>query len=256
LTTLFDITLSIANECLPVQNGTATGGATTTLTDTARVGKTGYFVGGTLFFLDGPCANTFTRIAAYDGTIFTFATQTAPVAGNHYVACPPNITLEDMIAGVNDALRDIGKTLADDATLVTVANQEDYTLPTGASEVRQVEIAQGLTAPYLYRRQNFWTEIAGKLRFRGGHIPSSAGYKIRVTYRAPHAYVYLASAVISNYVSASWLKWAALINVLRQRGQAGHFGDPEMKIGWEEAQGRYQQERKPATDMVIVKLAG
>lgn len=256
MTKLFDIILSMASEALPVQSGTATGGSTTTLADANHPTQSGYFTGGTLFFLDGAAAGTFTRIDGFDGSVFTFATQTAPGTASHYVAAPKSLSLDDMIGAVNEALATLGKTLADDATLTTVANQEEYTLPTGVSDIRQVEIATSLTTPYNYRPNHFWNEIAGKLRFRTRHIPVTAGYKMRITYRAPHAAVYLATAAINDYVSANWLKWAAMVNLLRLRGNRGHYGDPEMKIGWEEAQGRLQQERKPTADMVIVKLAG
>ena len=256
MTKLFDILLSMAREALPVQNGASTASTTTTLTDSNHPSQSGFFTGGTLFFLDGAAAGTFTRIDSYDGSAFTFATQTNPGTGSHYVAAPSSLSMDDMIGAVNDALAYLGKTLASDNSLVTVANQEEYTLPVGVSDIRQVEIATSLTTPYIYRPNRFWTEIAGSLRFRPSHIPGTSGFKIRVAYRSPHAAVYLATSSISDYISINWLKWAALVNLLRLRGNRGHYGDPEMKIGWEEAQGRLQQERKPTADIVVVKLAG
>jgi len=68
-----------------------------------------------------------------------------------------------------------------------VANQEEYTLPTGVDNLVSVEIAAAAAEPYGWVESLHWRETAGgKLRFISGWQPGLAGYKMRLSYNDKH----------------------------------------------------------------------
>ena len=248
MTTLFSVALSVAEKVEMPHRGVSTGGSVTTLIDANTSTQDGLFNGGTLFIQSGSQANTYQRITRYlsDGT-YTFATVAPAVAADaRYTAVSLNINA--IIAAVNSALRDIGQTLAEDSSLVVVANQAEYTLPAGVSNVRKVEDMAAAVPSVKYR----WDEIGGKLRFSNGF--AAAGSSLRLTYRAQHAPVSLAADVISNYVDASWLVSKSALLMMQDLERTSND-----KNKWTAPIQRETQNelilRNPSNDLLQAKLA-
>ena len=101
-----------------------------------------------------------------------------------------------------------------DASFVTVANQEDYTLPSGIYNIREVEIAMQTNPPYYYQKHYHWIEIDGVIRFKTGYAPTTTGDLIRLTYIVPPAELDDDADTISDYVHPDRLKWTAAVDAL------------------------------------------
>jgi hypothetical protein len=224
MTTLATAILELAKAITHVREGTCTAnGTTTTLIDTAQTEPDSYWLKGTLWFLTGaagilgktaiPSAYTYSN-----GTI-TFPAQAAtPATGNRYAVATQEYSRADLVKAINQALSDLGELPQENTTLVTVAEQEEYDLPAGVRDLRRVEIARSLAAPYAYQRSYHWQEIvSGKLRFDPGRAPSLDGYTLRLTYSAAHAEVNADADVISDYIPLERLRWAAAVHAMRTR---------------------------------------
>lgn len=205
--TLFDIILRLAHEILVTRQGTATGGSATTLEDTAFHFQPDQFKDGTLFILhDGAMR----KIIEHTTEKFTISpAYTAPANGDAYVVAAGDIPLDVMIAGVNASIRNMILP-GEDVTQVTVASQEEYTLPANVSHLFRVEIATSKTSPYGYAPDFHWDEIDGKLRWPAAFAPGSDDMKMRLTFRKPHTEIVLETAVISNDVDLDYLHWSAV----------------------------------------------
>ena len=223
MTTLFDVALPVAEIVHVPHRGIASAsGSTTTLVDAVRVTQNGYFNGGTMFIISGASAGKFSRISGYNQGLFTFdtLTPTSNVAGDRYIAVPAEISLYDIISAINLALLDTGNLVKEDLNLTVVADQEEYTLPTGVSNLCRVETTQSTTTPYEYKESKHWDELGGKLRFDTGYRPGAAGTKLRLTYLTPHATVNVAADVIDSQISKASLVHFAVSRVYEEQYKA------------------------------------
>lgn len=201
--------------------GDATSGSTTTLVDNVgRFEGDDFFDQGTLFMLSGNLAEQTMVISSWDGTTktFTFPTQGSPVgAGDDYGAIPKDYPKWLMVEAINQALIDIGKLPNTNTTLTTVTNQEEYTLPADVEDIKRVEIAHSLVAPYLFVPHVNWREREGKLVFDTDYEPAVDGYKIRLSYNEPHDTVSAGSDLIDDLIDRELLRWSAAVFALRWR---------------------------------------
>lgn len=217
MATLIEAALRVVKRVGPVYYGTATGGSTTTLIDTLNTEQQGYFDDGVIWLLTGSNPGEWVDVLSFGNGTFTFKSAVTPTiaAGDKY-AC---ITQKywgrmDLRSAVNEACKSISKIFTSDATLVVVADQEEYTLPTGVSDVRRVEVAENATSPYSYTTNAYWKEDNGTLRFHPDHIPDqAAGNKIRVWYAATHPDL---DDTTSLYWSIDDMQWAAVLYLLQQ----------------------------------------
>lgn len=224
MTTLAKAILELAKEITHVREGKATAnGTTATLIDTTQTEPDSYWLKGTLWFLSG-AAGIVGKTAvpsAYvnsSGTITFPAQSAAPASGDRYAVATQEYTRADLVKAINQALTDLGDLPQENTTLITVADQDEYTLPAGVRDLRRVEVATSLSAPYGYQPNYHWREIvSGKLRFDPGCEPSQGGYTLRLTYSAAHAEVSGDADVISDYIPLERLKWAAAVNAMRSR---------------------------------------
>jgi hypothetical protein len=218
---LFDALYNLAFVLQDFVRSTATDGSQTTLVDTVgRFEGEDFFDNGTLFIKSGNNADKALVISSWNGTskTFTFASQaSACAAADIYAAIPKDFPKGVLVESINQALVGIGKLPETDATLVTVAYQEEYTLPTGIDEVKRVEIANSLTTPYLYVPNVNWVEREGLLVFDTFYEPKVSGYKIRLSYNVDHGEVDADSDTIDDLIHPKLLTWAAAVNALRWR---------------------------------------
>lgn len=248
MTTLFDIVLGVAEKTELPARGVSTGGSSTTLVDANTTTQDGLYNGGTLFVQSGGQASTYHRIKRYlsDGTYTIATVSPALAAGARYSAV--TINLNTIISAVNSALRDIGQYLAEDSSLTVVSGQLEYSLPSGVSNIRQVEDITSNLPTIKYR----WDEVSGKLRFRKGFAAS--GSTLRLTYRANHAAVALAADTVLAYIDIPWLISRATVIMLQDLERtSGDKAKWDIQIQREMA--TEMQIRNPAADMPTFKLA-
>lgn len=173
--TTADVLLRTAELLRGLRYGIATGGSTTTLVDSLMAEPDDYFDGGTIWFLSGANAGKSAVLTDYDLAThtFTFAAQSAACAAtNRYAVMDANYPREALVAALNTALLMIGPVDMVDDTLFVVADQEEYTLPSGMNNIKRVQAAGSLTAPYQWGTPlRHWYEKNGTLYIDAFSVP-------------------------------------------------------------------------------------
>lgn len=223
MATLFSATLDLAKILGNVIESVTSGaGTTTTLVDTnfpRTAPPDDAYNYGTLWFITGDLAGKTAVVTDWtqSSKTFTFATQTAaPGASKRYAFLDKDYPRDVLRQAVNMALQTIGGVpdIYTLSTFVTVANQEDYTLPAGVYNVKKVEIATSTTTPYYYAPHYHWREIDGVIKFDTNTAPTSAGYLIRLTYVVQPSELDDDADTISDYIHPDLLKWTAAVHAL------------------------------------------
>lgn len=220
MATLIDAALRISRRFTPVYMGTATGTTTgsehTTLIDTLNNEEQGYYDSGIIWLLSGNNIGQWSEVLSWGANTFTLKNSLTLhiAAGDKYAVIPNDLTRSDLRNAVNEACKSVSKILASNSTLVVVTAAEEYTLPSGVSDVRRVEVAEAATSPYGYEVNAYWEEKAGTLYFHPKHIPDViAGNKIRLWYAAVHPDLDDTTVL---YWDIDDIQWAAIIYLLQQ----------------------------------------
>lgn len=233
MATLFSATLDLARILGNViESVTSAAGTTTTLIDTAlprNPPPDDAFNYGTLWFISGDLAGKTAVVTDWANSTktFTFATQSsAPGASKRYAYCDRDWPRDLLRQAVNMALQTIGgvTTQYTDATFITVQNQMAYTLPTGVYNVKRVEVATSLTAPYDYAIHHNWTETPTQIIFHEGFQIVREGYLIRLTYEALPGELDDDADTIDDRIHPDLLKWTAAVNAWMWKEP--NMGDP------------------------------
>lgn len=235
---LFDALLDLAQTLRGVRFGTATGGSTTTLVDTGLSDPNDFYNGGTIFFISGNNANKSAVITDWNSTThtFTFATQTgACAAADRYAAIHNIYNRDTLVEAINQALEDLGPFTATNTALTTIADTEAYTLPTGVSAVKKVEIATSTTAPYGWYELRQWREVNGTL-YINENVEPWAGYTIRLWYEADHTYTTTDAGTLNVDIHPEVLKWVAATKALTNRLGVTLGSEPQVQKMLEYAQ--------------------
>lgn len=242
MTTLQGMTLDVATYLSRPYRGTATGGSTTTLVDTAlAVAGNDYFAGGCIWFLTGNNLGKSAAITSWTGATqtFGFATQSgACAAADRYAAGNRDYPRWKLQDAVNQALKSCGEVLKLDTSLATVADQMSYTLPAGVNDVRRVEVAMYTTSPYGYVPHYNWRTINGAIVFEEGSQPDTAGYGIRLWYMGDHAELTGDTDVVDASLHPERVKWHAVLHALRWKMGIKGADDPLLAQMYGEAQQR------------------
>lgn len=223
-TTLFELTLALAD----VLGDRKLATATTTASDTTSIVSTDldeapeYWQGGTVWITSGAQAGKMRRVTLSDKNklVFTPAVAAAVVSGVSFYVAGPTYPLQVLIQAINAALTDsmsAGKLpyRYRNAAFVTVAEQEEYTLPTPAgedpiSDVRLVLVAQrGTTDPYEWTDYRHFIETDGKIRFDGGYEPDVSGQLIELLYAREHPLLFAETDTMHYALALKRIKWAA-----------------------------------------------
>lgn len=219
-TTLFQATLALAKILGEVIEGDTTAtGTVTTLIDTGLSRfPVGFFTNGLLWIQEGDLANTLLTITAFtpnSGTL-TFATQaSAPGSAKLYAAMPNIVSQYELRLAINQALTALGQVPTQNTSLTTVADQQAYTLPAGVSRINKVEVTYDSTAPKQWQLNSHWQEIGGEIVFDYGYQYGTAGYTIRLSYMADHAFLDDLTDEINSNIHINVVKWAALLELAK-----------------------------------------
>ena len=183
MTTLAEATLLLAEHlAIDFSRGTAASGSATTLVDTARTTRDALFDGGTIWITSGTHIGKSRDITSWDLPTFTFTfptLTTAVAAGVTYAVAGSDYPREKLIQALNLGILKLNGVIKLDETLTVVPYQEEYTLPTGVTDIKRIEIAQFATAPYYFSPNLYWEVVEGKIRFDPGAAPDQ-GYTMRI----------------------------------------------------------------------------
>jgi len=219
MATLADATLALARVLGQVYEGTATGGSASTLEDTALVAKAPELAGGTLWLLSGALAGKCLVISKHTADDLQFDQQESAVAeGDRYAAfAGDKFTKQALVAAVNAAICDVGLYTDTDQSLTTVADQEEYTLPAGVSNVVQVDIGLNTSEPYgWYEHRRCIETNDGKLIFLM-NAPAVTGYPIRLWYNKAFASLVDDTDTLDDRLNLQRLAYEAAVQAWRTR---------------------------------------
>lgn len=237
-------------ECLKAMRystSTDTGSATT-LVDTNMTEPDAFFDGGTIFFLSGTLTGLSVRINSWDlaTNTFSFAEQAgATGSGTRYAVLDAQYPRELLIAAINGALSELGDfpDIYENASFITVADQEEYSLPSGVFNIKRVFVATSTTTPYGYIENKGWYENSGKIYF-DMDIPSTASMRIKLFYEHPHAKVDDDSDAIMDCIHPELLAWTAAYRAALIRTGYAENSEPHTKELLSYAQQKALQMRK------------
>lgn len=251
MTTLFDALLDTARLCGILKSGkTTSNGAVNYLVDVNRYEADDYFNNGTVFIRSaGTGNNDYTGKTArvLDYTQSNGYISVAPIGSASFDIIEADVyysitneNREALTQAINQALFDMGEYTALDDTLTVVANQQEYTLPAGVSNVKRISIANYADDPVEYHRAYHWQEIAGKI-YISETIMQPTGNIIRLHYLKRHPEVNADTDIIQGGIDTTWLAWAATYYFLRTRLQYSGNTDEREQMLLQEAQAKHEK---------------
>lgn len=233
-TRAFKALLDVARRTGPLTEGVATGGSSTTIVDTVRLGVLEFLAddelnGGSAFIITdagGQGAapeNETARIDDYtasSGTVVVRAGDfsAAPAAGDIYgVTVIPRYQL---FQAINSALADLGRIPVVNESLTTTSGTLEYTLPTGIEPeaVFQVWVQSNTSRPYDWRPIMCWRVVQGASSYNLElGEPQPPDCTLRLVYAAPHPNVDDDSDFIESCVPWDYLVWQSAAYVYQRR---------------------------------------
>lgn len=217
MTTLAGAMLEVARLLCRVREGSATSGTTSTLVDTAMIETGGTYTDGTLWILSGDNNGLCAVVNNHVEQTLSIATQGSAIAANDsYVVADGKYQKHQLKQAILTKLREIEVIKKDtDQEAVEGDTETTITLDAGISNVRRVEIDGDIS--------HYWKERDGVLYFHA-HEPDESS-DIVIWYMAPHGDI-AESADIDDAVSLSWLKWAAVEDLLWKQYDLSDGDDP------------------------------
>jgi len=188
MTTFSDLLLRTAKKLGEVKSARVTSvSGSASLISSEVVDADGRYDNGTLFITTGSNAGAVRIIQDYtsaSGFRFAAALDYMPQVGDRFTATMDDYPLDRLEDAVNTAIEDLPawKIAEDTTSLVTVEDQEEYTLPDGVRNLLRVEIAEDDEEPYDFAPHYGWEEVNGVLRFDAGKQPCYDDLPMRLVY--------------------------------------------------------------------------
>lgn len=234
--TLFQATLDLARILMDVYDGTATGGTTTTVADTALWQSAGWFSDdprGTLWLHLTTKASKV--ITGHSGTTITFTPAQSGVvaAADKYSAAPGIYPKYLLIQAINAALVELGQMPYQKSVTPTAGKQSYISTDDAvfAEEIIGVELANAAATPYDYMPHYRWhqgytgTTPTWTFFFDIGTEPQTT-YPMNIYYKMLHPSVSADADIIHPAIHPNRLKWEAAVFALRWRYERTKQDDP------------------------------
>ena len=258
--TLFDLTLRTAIELGIVRQSVATGGSTNTIVDGNLLITLDddYYIQGTAWITktdDGLAPQgEMSIVSAFAGDTGTATLQdaiTAVAAGDRFAIGAPRYKLFEIIQQINNSLYMDGYISVVDDSIVTVANQREYTLPQDASlDLRSVQIMSNTgdtdrTIPrpvYNYDVKPSATGTPDTLVLNRDY---EAGLTLYVTYAAQHAELVIPTDELNEKIHPDRIIFDAAANALRAYRDRTRLKHLERSIELLEQKAELAKQRHP-----------
>lgn len=237
--TLFDLTLAVARELGILQEGTASGGSTTTIVDTTeRTEADNYWnLGAAWITYDAGGAGAAPQGQYSVITDHTQSTKTmdlrttlgaAVASGDRYACCrvaEGGVSwLSQIIGKINVAMMDIGPVPQTDVTTITAADsQTEYTMSLAMGrDIREIWVASDTdTNDYQWRKLYNWRvqphSTAGTADTLILPYQPDTGYAVKVVYLALHPNLAVYSDKLSDHVPKERIVYPAVLECYRYR---------------------------------------
>lgn len=213
MTTLAEMTERVAKEISEVLTGTATAGATTSITDTVNLTQSnGYWDKGTVWIKSGDHAGKTAIVTGFSLNKLTFSAFGTTVGTCRYSVARAIFPYHVLMQSVNNALDEIRVTESDNS-LEGDGETLEFSLPAGVAKVFEVEILQAGYSPAYPYPSHHWRERGGKIKFDYGYVPGD-GDTLVLYYKAHHDELTTYSDTIHEDVDEEWLKWKACEHAL------------------------------------------
>lgn len=240
--TLFDLTYQLARLLGSVAEGMATGGSTNTIIDIVeRTEADDFWNGGTAWITydaGGAGAapqNEYSYISDFvqsTGVVTLRTTLTAAVAANdRYALGGLRFPLQLLIQKINEALGGVIE-VTDISTITTVADQTEYSLPSGVVQLKQVWIQTNDDTDdnnwqqlYDWDVQKSATGTADKLVFSRG-LP--AGWLVKLVYLGYHNALRAATDKLDDSIHVNKVIYNAAVGCLLW--YKAKVGDSDMSV--------------------------
>lgn len=236
---IFDLSYMVARELGVLEEGTATGGSTTTLIDTVyRDEDDDYWNSGTLWLVydagaagaapQGEWARITDHVSSTKTITFTGALTAAIAANDLYAVCDDEYPRDTIVSQINRSLTDMGRIVYTDTTTITTADdQTEYTLPIGlaAGDLKEVWL-QGddddaddnrWARIYNWDVQKSATGTADELLLQYQY---ASGYALKLVYIAPHPEMRTRTTKLSEFVPLPNIIFNTVLNLLRLKKAA------------------------------------
>mgnify|MGYP005847055227 FL=1 len=219
MTTLFDVLHFVAmrlkpNKTTVVSNGNS--GPTNSYCFLYELDEpANFYSGGTLLFLSGALAGKSVKINYQngDGRIEFYPQTSAPNINDQVLVLHSKYPREDIIEAVNASLFEIGDVTLRDESLLTVAGQNEYTVPAGIRNIKrvQVKLNDDIWSDAI---ENWdWLEWENKLVFSDYYTFTQSNYPIRIWYNDRHPRVSNDNDRISDNVQLEVIGWETIRHV-------------------------------------------
>jgi hypothetical protein len=242
--TLFDLTYELARALGVVEEGTATGGSTTTIADTnALLQADDFWNNGTAWILydaGGLGAapqgeySVISDFAQSGGLVTLRSTLTAAVGiGDKYAVARTRYSLSLLIQKVNEALTGVVIEKTDITTVAIADSQTEYSLPSDLIELKEVWLAANTddTDDNRWERVFDWTVqksatgTANKVVFTSQY---GAGIAVKLTYLAYHANLRIATDKLDDSIHINKIIYQAAVGCILQRKAKVGESDPAL----------------------------
>jgi hypothetical protein len=245
--TLGEAKLEVARLITRVVDSEATSGNTNTLYDNSfpwhvdehnHPPQDDHYNGGTLIMRSGDNINQarvvydWTRAGSRTGEVVVEAYSNSIAEGDTYSIWDrdyPNWMLEQ---NINSAYQALNKIPQYNYALSTLANSEEYSLPSGVYNVMVLEAddeADNTTDPRGWVPHRHWYEVDGKIRLKTGFHYTTSGRSIRLTYATRASRLAADTNTFSDLIHPDVIVSDAAVRVLRERfGFGGNLDRSEV----------------------------
>lgn len=233
MATLKDIVSDVYGRMGLLHSGTATGGSTTTVVDSALGGKqddwknavvmVDYDAGGAGAAPEGEY-KLCSAYAALTGTLTTAAFSSGVAAGDLYSVASPSVPLAKLVSLINRRLASFGDIPAVDTSLSFSTGASVYTLPAAArgGRLKQVWAAGSSDSddPALYQREDWTPYGTSQIIFTG---PIDSGQTLHLFYIGAHSRLGAYGDTLSPFVhidrvASDVAYWATRLYIAQGRG--------------------------------------
>jgi len=223
MSTLFEVSLALADRLGVLRYSTATGGSTSTVVDTTRTEGVNEFDGGTIWIitdaggLGAAPEGEFARISSWTLTTHTFAISaiTAVGAGDRYGFTAARYPLDVLVNAINSEIRKYKVVRYDSTSLDVVNAQSEYDLPDGIYSHNLIGVYEATVDD---ADDNRWTPLNFHVLDSATQpllvidSPAGVGNDIMLEYLAFHEPVYDCDDVIDDMIPLERILPAAAAN--------------------------------------------